>query len=116
VSTLKNCPVFGVHYNGNNGKLNGGVEWVDGKDGKALKFNRVDVNGVPIDSFVEVPYNNTFNLKKAFTLAAWVKPAVVPFAAEQWRGVINGQKSTHVPYLLQISAAQGEIGAWFGGT
>ena len=96
--------------NGNDGNLNGGeLKWVDGKFGKALQFNGKD-------TFVEVPYKDMFNLNKGFTLAAWVKPAVAPFAVEQWRGIINGQKSTHGPYLLQMSAAQGEIGAWFGGT
>jgi len=95
--------------NGNDGELNGGVEWVDGADGKGLSFNGSD-------AFVEVAYDDMFNLNTAFTLAAWVKPAVSPFAGEQWRGIINGQVSTHGPYLLQMSAAQGEIGAWFGGT
>jgi len=95
--------------NGNDGELNGGTEWVDGADGKALSFNGSD-------SFVEVAYDDMFNLNTGFTLAAWVKPAVAPFAGEQWRGIINGQVSTHGPYLLQMSAAQGEIGAWLGAT
>jgi len=93
--------------NGNDGELNGGVEWVDGADGKGLNFNGSD-------GYVEVAYDDMFNLNTGFTLAAWVKPAVAPFAGEQWRGIINGQMSNHGPYLLQISAAQGEIGAWFG--
>lgn len=93
--------------NKNNGKIINAT-WTDGKDRKALKFNGTD-------SFVEVPYDDMFNLNEAFTLAAWVKPAKAPFAGEQWRGIINGQKSTHGPYLLQMSAAQWEIGAWFGG-
>jgi len=94
--------------NGNDGKING-AKWVDGKYGKALEFNGTD-------SFVEVEYNEMFNITDAVSLSAWVKPAVSPFAGEQWRGIINGQKSTHGPYLLQMSASNGEIGAWLGAT
>lgn len=93
---------------GNNGEING-PKWVEGADGKALEFDGTD-------DYVEVSYNDMFNINDAMTLAAWVKPAMAPFAGEQWRGIINGQKSTHGPYLLQMSAANGEIGAWFGGT
>ena len=99
--------------NGNDGVLEkgldgNGVEWVDGADGKGLSFNGSD-------GFVEVAYDDMFNLTTGFTLAAWVKPAMAPFAGEQWRGIINGQMSTHGPYLLQMSAANGEIGAWLNG-
>lgn len=93
---------------GNHGSIEG-AEWTAGKDGTALEFNGTD-------SYVEVPYNEMFNLTEAFTLAAWVKPAQSPFAGEQWRGIINGQISNHGPYLLQMSASNGEIGAWIGGS
>jgi len=96
-----------ISEHGNDGDIIG-AKWVQGKDGGALEFNGTD-------AYVEVPYNDMFNLNESFTLAAWVKPAQAPFVAEQWRGIINGQKSTHGPYLLQMSAANGEIGAWLGG-
>lgn len=92
---------------GNDGDIEG-AKWVQGQDGGALEFSGAD-------AFVEVPYDEMFNLTEAFTLAAWVKPAQAPFAGEQWRGIINGQKSNHGPYLLQMSAANGEIGAWLNG-
>jgi hypothetical protein len=92
----------------NNGEING-PKWVEGADGNALEFDGVD-------DYVEVPYNDMFNINDAITLAAWVKPAMAPFAGEQWRGIINGQKSTHGPYLLQMTGANGEMGAWLGGT
>lgn len=63
----------------------------------------------------EVPYDDMFNLTESFTLSAWVKPAASPFAGEQWRGIINGQMTNHGPYLLQMSASNGEIGAWLNG-
>jgi len=93
---------------GNDGEILG-AEWVNGKDGSALEFNGAD-------AYVEVPYDDMFSLTESFTLAAWVKPAQSPFAGEQWRGIINGQKTNHGPYLLQMSASNGEIGAWLGGT
>lgn len=96
-----------ISGHGNDGEIIG-AEWVQGKDGGALGFNGAD-------AYVEVPYDDMFNLTEAFTLAAWVKPAQAPFAGEQWRGIINGQKSNHGPYLLQMSAANGEIGAWLNG-
>ncbi|MBD3182554.1 hypothetical protein GF312_09700 [Candidatus Poribacteria bacterium] len=99
--------VIDISGNENNGSIEG-AEWTQGQDGSALEFNGSD-------AFVEVPYNEMFNLTEAMTLAAWVKPAQAPFAGEQWRGIINGQKTNHGPYLLQMSAANGEIGAWLDG-
>ncbi len=92
---------------GNNGDIEGAT-WVQGQDGGALEFNGAS-------DFVDVPYDEMFNLTEAFTLAAWVKPAQAPFVGEQWRGIINGQKTNHGPYLLQFSASNGEIGAWLNG-
>lgn len=92
---------------GNNGDIEG-AKWVQGQDGGALEFNGAD-------AFVEVPYDEMFNLTEAFTLAAWVKPAQSPFGGEQWRGIINGQMGNYGPYLLQMSASNPEIGAWLNG-
>lgn len=70
--------------NDNDGKVSK-AEWVDGKVGKALKFNGVD-------AFVEVLPKDAFNITDTVTLAAWIKPNV-PFNPV-WRGIINTRKST----------------------
>ncbi len=57
--------------NGNDGTLNGGVEWVDGKFSKALQFNGKD-------SYVDCGNANGLKVKKEITLAAWVNLAVPP--------------------------------------
>ena len=64
---------------GNHGSIMGAA-WVEGQDGKALQFDGTD-------DYVEVAYNDMFNLTDAFTLAAWVKPDMAPFAGEQWHAV-----------------------------
>ncbi len=43
--------------NKNNGKINGGVKWVDGKFGKALEFDGTD-------GWVEVPHANSLGFSK----------------------------------------------------
>jgi len=92
---------------GNDGEIMG-ADWAVGSDGSGLEFNGAD-------AYVEVPYDEMFSLTESFTLAAWVKPAQSPFTGEQWRGIVNGQKTNHGPYLLQMSASNGEIGAWLAG-
>ena len=54
--------------NKNDGKINGGVKWVDGKFGKALEFNGSD-------GWVEVPHSNTVGFKKgvSFTITVHFK-------------------------------------------
>ncbi|MCE2401685.1 LamG domain-containing protein [Candidatus Poribacteria bacterium] len=54
--------------NKNDGKINGGVKWVDGKFGKALEFNGSD-------GWVEVSHSNTVGFKKgvSFTITVHFK-------------------------------------------
>jgi len=54
----------------NTGTING-AEWVDGKFGKALEFNGVD-------TYVDCGDSDSLQIEKEITLAAWVKPAVIP--------------------------------------
>lgn len=53
--------------NAHNGTLEGGLEWVEGKFGKDLKFNGTT-------GCVKVPDSNALDLGKEFTLSAWAKP------------------------------------------
>jgi len=92
----------------NNGSIIGGAEWVKGKDKNALEFDGKD-------DYVEVPYKEMFNITHTITLAAWVKPAMVPFTGSRCRGIINGKKSKHGPYLLQMCGSGCDIGFWLGG-
>lgn len=92
--------------NGHNGDLEG-PEWTDGKFDKGLLFNGED-------SFVEVPFDDAFIVKDGLTLGAWVT-ANMPFDP-QWKGVINAQKSTYGPFLMQTGgASKAEIGLFLGG-
>ncbi len=54
--------------NKNDGKINGGAKWVDGKFGKALEFNGSD-------GWVEVPHSDTVSFKKgvSFTITVHFK-------------------------------------------
>jgi hypothetical protein len=53
--------------NKNNGTI-GGAAWVNGKFGKALRFDGCN-------DYVEIPYNCILNPKKAITLEAWIYPS-----------------------------------------
>jgi len=80
------------------------AEWVDGKYGKALQF-KAD------DTFVEVPFNEDFEITEAITLGAWATSNSVGF-----RGIINARKSTYGTFLLQQgSTGIGELGLFIGG-
>jgi len=84
-----------------------GATWTKGQFGGALQFNGKD-------QWVEVAYNDKFNITEGITIGAWVM-ANVPFNPE-WRGILNAKKSTYGPYLLQTGgAACGEIGIYFAG-
>lgn len=76
--------------NGNNGKKKGGVDWADGKFGKALKFNGKD------GCLVEAPHNKTLDFTNAITIGAWV----------YW------QASTARNYLRIIDKGPGEYTYW----
>ncbi|HIE29218.1 TPA: LamG domain-containing protein [Candidatus Poribacteria bacterium] len=68
---------------GNNGTLQGKAEWVDGKSGKAMRF---DGNG-----FVEVPHNENLNVLKnrGHTVSYWLK----------W----DGQGASWSPFIAKTS-------------
>lgn len=51
--------------NGNDGKINGDVKWVDGKYGGGLQFPGQQ------GSYVEVPNSDSLNPTKQITVAAW---------------------------------------------
>ena len=83
---------------GNDGQIFD-AEWVDGRFGKALSFDGVS-------AYVEIPYNEDFNINEGITLAAWIKIDHLPLAPP-YRGIINAKKSTYGPYLLQTSTLNG---------
>ncbi len=95
---------------GNDGVIHN-AEWVDGRFGKALSFNGTD-------AYVEIPYNDDFNITEGITLAAWVKIDHLPLNPP-YRGIINAKKSTYGPYLLQTSTLDGkslyEFAVYIGG-
>lgn len=61
---------------GNNGNIQGGAKWVDGKFGKGLEIDR--------SSFVLVPDCDEFNITDEVTLGCWAKFRA--FAPEAWQG------------------------------
>lgn len=58
--------------NGNDGKIQGGVKWVDGKFGKALEYNGTD-------GWVSVDHSDTVGFKKgtSFTITVYFKGSKV---------------------------------------
>ena len=85
--------------NGNDGSIKGGAKWVQGKDGKALELDGED-------DYVQVPYDDIFNITDAITLAAWIKPSL-PFDPP-WRAIINNREfGAEGSYLLQTSQTNG---------
>jgi hypothetical protein len=84
-----------------------GAKWTKGQFGGALQFSGSD-------QWVEVAYDEKFNILEGITIGAWVT-GNVPFAPE-WRGILNAKKSTYGPYLLQTGGAScGELGIYFAG-
>ena len=56
---------------GNDGKIKGGAEWVDGKFKKALSFNGKD-------AYVEVPDSDSLEIEEEITIEFWFFPRSVP--------------------------------------
>jgi len=73
-----------------------GAKWDTGKFGNALRF---DGDG----DFVELEFNDSFDIKEGITMAAWVT-ANIPFNPE-WRIIINAKKSAQGPWGLQTRAS-----------
>jgi len=84
-----------LSQNGNNGELEDGPKWVDGKFGKALEFsegNRVHISAS--DSL------NCDILKSEFTLTAWVKPTLTGDQWQQlWRSIDENDSSPHTLFV-----------------
>jgi len=59
--------IHDVSGNGNDATLSGGVEWSDGKSGKALSFDGSS-------GYIEIPFGESMKLinQGGFTLAAWI--------------------------------------------
>jgi hypothetical protein len=74
---------------GNDGKLMGGPQWINGQLGGALSFNGST-------SYVEVPHSTVFDSPSQLTLSAWINPTVLA----DWCGVITFGINNS-PYALQ---------------
>lgn len=83
--------------NGNDGVLEDGPIWVDGKSGKALQFSG--------GSRVHILASNSLHgdiFKDDFTLLAWINP---DFAGDQWEHVwrsVDGNDATQCSLFLNI--------------
>lgn len=85
---------------GNNGLVQGGAKWVDGKSGKALEFNGQD-------SFVEVQDNESLN-PAAGTVVFWVNPQEQNPTEWGSCGIVDKWEQvggTYKGYLIQAGAA-----------
>jgi hypothetical protein len=84
---------------GNDGELKGDPEWVEGRHGKALKFDGVD-------DWVEVPHADILTVDEEVTVMAWINAErhTGPGGA-QWQGILaksNGPRS----YSLYTESGQ----------
>jgi len=98
--------------NKNDGKINGGVKWVDGKFGKALEFNGTD-------AWVEVPHSNTVGFKKgtSFSISLYYNGSQVGGSlvgknyedqsqAKPWYLLWNGGGDKRVSFYLRNTQDQ----------
>ena len=98
--------------NGNDGKIEGGVKWVDGKFGKALEFDGTD-------GWVSVAHSDTVGFKKgtSFTITVYFKGSKVAGAlvgknyedtsqALPWFLLWNGGGDNKVTLYLRNTASQ----------
>lgn len=84
---------------GNDGSIMGGAKWIEGKDRKALELDGED-------DYIQVPYDDIFNITDAITLSAWIKPSL-PFDPP-WKAIINNREyGAEGSYLLQTSQING---------
>ncbi|MHC4118685.1 MAG: hypothetical protein ACYSWO_14390, partial [Planctomycetota bacterium] len=73
----------------------GDPEWVDGKSGKALKFDGANK--------VEVPDHEDFHLREAVSMTLWAQPES---DQPEYGKFFCKQKSGEYPYALQYSSSQ----------
>jgi len=80
---------------GYEGVIQGGVEWTDGKYGKALSFDGSS-------GYVEVADDDGIDLDESYTVMTWVYPTLVDGS---YRWIIDkGHDNDTLNYLLGISA------------
>ncbi|TKJ37727.1 MAG: hypothetical protein CEE38_06545 [Planctomycetes bacterium B3_Pla] len=73
----------------------GDPEWVDGKSGKALKFDGTNK--------VEIPDHEDFHLREAVSMTLWAQPES---DQPDYAKFFCKQKSGEYPYALQFSSSQ----------
>ena len=73
----------------NNATLYNNPVWVNGKIGKALKFNG--------SNYVEAPFSSSLNLSKQITITAWINPSSITSYS---RVVTKSHTSDALPYTL----------------
>jgi hypothetical protein len=108
---------FDTSNYGNDGVLRGGPEWVDGKFGKALKFDGVD-------DYVEIPDNESLYVEEGVTLMAWVNLERYGFTGTDYQGIVakgNTYRSyslySHVPTSgLHFSTSATAASTFYGST
>jgi len=92
-----------LSQHGNNGTIKGGTESVDGKFGKALRFDGAT-------GYIEVPHSDSLNVESAFTIENWAYP--LDISREQnvaekgfWKGSWLSHIKTVRGYVFAIAAA-----------
>ncbi|HUU15834.1 MAG TPA: LamG domain-containing protein [Sedimentisphaerales bacterium] len=83
---------------GNNGTLQGDPQWVNGKFGKALKFDGVD-------DFVEIPHAEILTVDNEVTVMAWINAERHGGpGTESWQGIVAKSNSPR-SYSLYTEAS-----------
>jgi len=88
-----------ISGNGNNATFQGNPEWVNGKFGKALKFDG--------NSILKVEDSDSVRVTDAFTIALWANPES---GQSSWAKFICKQKVPYYPYAIQYDDSQGIFG------
>jgi hypothetical protein len=110
-----------VSGNGNDAELAGGVEWSDGRSGKALSFDGSS-------GYIEIPFSESMKLinQGGFTLAAWI---MTPDAnasdmavfqqldsngtGRTWLEVVKNEIKSYLGGGSTVSGVQVEAGEWY---
>lgn len=82
---------------GNDGKIIGDANWVEGKNGKALEFNGTS-------DFVEVPNSPSLNITGEVTILAWIKLAAgwIPLQYGNIAGINKVGGQAEDAYFLNV--------------